>query len=378
MTTGQPRPLALVAGALVLVSAMLCSRAYAQMATAERLQQVRWWPTSPKPARAEFVGSSECASCHRRNVVSQQLTSMAQTASRAEAAAVLQTRQQLSFRDAGISYTLTRSGDRTLYTISDGVRTLTAPLAWAFGRGNVGQSYLFEQDGRFLESRVSYYDAIHGLDYTPKRALTAPPASLESAMGRPVDDAELRRCFGCHTTAPTTPAGFAPGQSIPGVTCEACHGPGRAHVAAMERGGDRARAAKTIFNPHGLDAADSVDLCGACHATFWDVQLAGERGIAALRSQPFRLQSSRCWTGDRRLACVACHDPHSALVRDAAFYDSRCLACHSARSPHDATPVRTCRVATARCVTCHMPKYQVAEMHYSFTDHLIRVPTVAP
>jgi hypothetical protein len=252
---------------------------------------------------------------------------------------------------------------------------MSAPLAWAFGRGNVGQSYLFERDGQLHESRVSYYEMIKGLDFTPNRTLTTPPSSLQEAMGRRLDAAEARRCFGCHTTAATTVTGFAMNRAIPGVTCEACHGPGRAHVRAMERGADRARAAATIVNPRQLDAADSVDFCGACHATFWDVQLAGERGIAALRSQPFRLQSSRCWSGDRRLACVACHDPHAPLVRDAGFYDSRCLACHQPASAASSGPVpKFCPVATKACVTCHMPKYDVPEMHYAFTDHLIRIP----
>jgi hypothetical protein len=303
---------------------------------------------------------------------------MAQTASRSERSAVLQAHERLTFRGAGFSYTMTRSGGNTVLTVSDGAQLLSAPLAWAFGRGNVGQSYLFERDGRFHESRVSYYDSIKGLDYTPNRVLTGASTTISEAMGRPIDDTEARRCFGCHTTASTTAAGFVVSRAIPGVTCEACHGPGRAHVNAMERGADRTRAAGTILNPRRLDASDSVDLCGACHATFWDVQLAGERGIAALRSQPFRLQSSRCWSGDRRLACVACHDPHSPLVRDAGFYDSRCLACHQPGSAAaTGQPLRSCPVATSRCVTCHMPKYDVPEMHYAFTDHLIRIPAAA-
>jgi hypothetical protein len=126
--------------------------------------------------------------------------------------------------------------------------------------------------------------------------------------------------------------------------------------------------------------ADSVDFCGACHAMFWDVQLAGERGIAALRSQPFRLQSSQCWTsGDRRITCVACHDPHKPLAREAEFYDSRCVACHQSGGATGtrATVRRVCPVGKARCVTCHMPKYDVPEMHYAFTDHLIRTPRSA-
>jgi hypothetical protein len=124
---------------------------------------------------------------------------------------------------------------------------------------------------------------------------------------------------------------------------------------------------------------DSVDFCGACHATFWDVKLADERGIAALRSQPFRLQSSRCWShagaGDARLTCVACHDPHQPLVREPSAYDAKCLSCHvtAGTTPTASHPERACKVGTENCSSCHMPKYQVPGMHFQFTDHLIRV-----
>ena len=213
-------------------------RANAQVATAERIQQARWWPTSPNVSRSDVVGPAECASCHRANVASQQTTSMAQTASRADDAAVLRRHQRLAFRSGAVSYSIARTEQSTNFTVNHGSQTLSAPLAWAFGRGNVGQSYLFERDGRFHEARVSYYDSIDGLDFTPNRSMTEPPPTIQDAMGRPIAEAEARRCFGCHTTASTTTAGFAASRSIPGVTCEACHGPGRAHVSTMERGGD--------------------------------------------------------------------------------------------------------------------------------------------
>jgi hypothetical protein len=40
--------------------------------------------------------------------------------------------------------------------------------------------------------------------------------------------------------------------------------------------------------------------------------------------------------------------------------------------PTAAKPGKPCPKATAECTTCHMPKYEVAEMHASFTDHRIR------
>ena len=147
-------------------------------------------------------------------------------------------------------------------------------------------------------------------------------------MARVVDEAEARRCFACHTTAATTAGALDPARLTPGLTCEACHGPGARHVAAAEQ--DRlAEATRAVLNPRRLEPAASVDFCGACHATWWDVTLAHETGIAALRSQPYRLQSSRCWGGgDARITCIACHDVHEPRVTDPAYYDPRCLSCH--------------------------------------------------
>ena len=53
------------------------------------------------------------------------------------------------------------------------------------------------------------------------------PKDLAEAMSRPIPDAEARRCFACHNTASTAAGVFDTKGLIPGITCEACHGPGR-------------------------------------------------------------------------------------------------------------------------------------------------------
>ena len=57
---------------------------------------------------------------------------------------------------------------------------------------------------------------------------------------------------------------------IPGVSCEACHGPG-ANQEAMMKSGQRELGIGSILNPGRLDPVDLVDFCGACHRTFMDV-----------------------------------------------------------------------------------------------------------
>ena len=195
-----------------------------------------------------------------------------------------------------------------------------------------------------------------------------------------MDDAEVGRCFACHSTASSSNGTLDEKNLVPGITCEACHGPGAAHVSTMTAAkiaGTPEIADKTIFNAATLAPADSVDFCGSCHGTWWDVKLSGVRGVSNVKSQPYRLEISKCWgKGDARLTCVACHDPHQPLQTNSIAYDGTCLACHvtSASAHKDAThPGAACPVSTNDCASCHMPKIYVPEMHYKFTDHDIRI-----
>jgi hypothetical protein len=265
--------------------------------------------------------------------------------------------------------------------VSDGANSLSQPLQWAFGNGEVGQTYVFKRDAKFYESRVSFYPSLQGLDLTLGH-YAPPPNDLDGAPGRLMAAPETRLCFGCHTTASTTGGRFDETELIPGVTCEACHGPGAEHIDAIKQK-QRRTALRTILNPAALNPVDSVDFCGACHRTVWDVALANTTGVANVRFQPYRLEKSRCWgKGDARLTCIACHDPHQPLVRDPDAYDNRCLRCHesnaaTAKQPGMGVgkdhPGKACPVGTTRCVACHMAKYEIPGSHAQFTDHWIRV-----
>ncbi len=293
---------------------------------------------------------------------------------------ILQSHPKLEFTFDKYRYEIKSSASNSIYTLTDGTRTLTASLLWSFGADRVGQSYLFKKgDGKFYEARVTYFDTLKALHFTPDRAITS-AKDLEEAMYRPVDAAEIRRCFACHTTAPNVADQLDEKNLIPGVTCEACHGPGANHVAAMQAAkvaGMSPPAEGTIFNAAQLGPADSVDFCGACHATWWDVKLSGVKGVSNAKSQPYRLQGSKCWgKGDARLTCVACHDPHKQLQTDSASYDSNCLRCHASTASGNKVPNHPAApfpVGTKNCASCHMPKVYVPEMHYSFTDHRIRI-----
>ncbi len=280
----------------------------------------------------------------------------------------------LHFQEGGWSSSVTPSPEWATFTVTGGAGTASSPAAWAFGFKK-GQTYVFEKDGAYFESRLSFFTKTQSLDITPGQSPEV-PEDVESALGRKMGSAEAERCFSCHMTAAVTSSVFESEKATPGVTCEACHGPVAAHVASMTA--NDPEQATAILNPADLSPIDSVDFCGACHSTWADVvETPRQVGIARIRFQPYGLEQSRCWgtSGDRRITCIACHDPHQPLVHDPSAYDSKCLACHGLRTDSKgARAAKTvCKVAVSNCVTCHMPKYDLPEMHASFTDHDIRV-----
>ncbi|HEV3039067.1 MAG TPA: multiheme c-type cytochrome [Candidatus Angelobacter sp.] len=349
-------------------------KASVPLATEDRVKSAGWWPTQGRPSADEYAGSQVCGSCHGSKLETQQSTPMARAAAKAGNAEVLKNHQHL-FRSPGYSYEIASAGNGSIYAVSDGTSSIVQSLSWAFGLGVVGQTYIFEKEGIFYESRVSYYPAVEGLDLTLGHHPPL-PNQLGNAPGRAISSTETRLCFGCHTTASTTNNQFDLTHVVPGVGCEACHGPGAKHVAAM-REGHIAQGVKLTLNPARLTPVDSVDFCGACHRTTWDVRLGDMAGIATVRFQPYRLEKSRCWgKGDARLTCISCHDPHLPLTQDEAAYDQRCLSCHLAKPGLKITrehPGAACPVSTSKCVSCHMPKYELPGFHGKFTDHWIRI-----
>jgi hypothetical protein len=347
------------------------------LSTQMRVQNAGWWPTKGDKPREEYVGTPECAKCHAAKVATYKNTAMSQAAMSPLQSESLRKHDHLPFQQGPYGYDLVTTAAGSSLKVTQGSASISADLEWTFGLGRMGQTPLYRRHDAFYESRVSYYSSPGALDITPGHA-RAVPDNLEDALGRQQEPSEIQRCFGCHTTASTTNDQFDPNHAFPGVTCEACHGPGARHIAAIKAGMEN--PTELILNPGRLEPVDAVDFCGACHRTWQDVVGTGLTGVGVLniRFAPYRLENSKCWKQqDARVTCIACHDPHKPLVQDASFYDSRCLQCHKVRGAAKGSlgtaKVAACPVATRNCVTCHMPKYEPSNLHSSFTDHWIRI-----
>jgi hypothetical protein len=379
--------LALVVSAFLFVASCFTSSAQApqsqspqassiSLPTELRVRGSGWWPTKGQAARAEYTGPDACAECHESKYETAQSTAMLHAATRASDSKSLRDHGNLPFQAGPYNYRLLTS-DKSALTVSKGTTVLSLELIWALGSGHMGQTFLYKMNDDFYESHVSFYNATQSLDITPGQPRTV-PTTLAGAMGRAIPPNEARLCFGCHTTASTTKNQFDPISAFPGVTCEACHGPGAQHIAAA-RAKTEKRGGGLVFNPAQLSRVDYVDFCGACHRTWQDV-ISGhliEAGVFNVRFAPYRLENSKCWAqGDARITCVACHDPHKPLSHDVASYDANCLACHASSTTEKKSenhPSPACPVATKNCVNCHMPKVEPPNLHSAFTDHWIRI-----
>jgi hypothetical protein len=315
---------------------------------------------APNPA-----GDEVCAECHAKVVARFRASPMARALDPVGEAEILRGHPLLTFQDGPFQWRIVREGERSVMTVSGKGETITAPLLWAFGRGQAGQTYVFQRDGAFYESRVSFYNAPGGLDLT-MGAQQLQARNIDDAVGRRMDDIGARDCFGCHSTGAVSGGKLHLESIRPGVGCESCHGPAERHVAGV-RAGDPAAAKMTKLA--NRTAEETAELCGQCHRTWSQIALNGPRGVLNVRFQPYRLTNSRCYdTADARIACTACHDPHAAVATSAAAYDVRCSACHSA-----AQHTKTCPKAKSNCASCHMPKIELPGAHARFTDHQIRI-----
>jgi Cytochrome c554 and c-prime len=338
-------------------------------------------------AGKSFVGQKACADCHKSKTQTQSQTAMAKALKIATESEVLRSHPKMTFRSGPYSFEIVSEGGQNLYRVSDGQNTLSEPILYAFGNAHVAQTYVYRRNGKLYEARVSYYTAIDALDWTIGDALNPAP-SLEEAAGRDIDSDEARNCFSCHGTAAVVDAKLQLEHMVPGVTCEACHGPGGSHAAARlvapEASGD-------IFNPKMLDAETlSQEFCGACHRGVDAVAMMPDLGgINNVRFQPYRLFNSRGHDSQNpQFACTTCHDPHLDLQHGGAAYDAKCTTCHSphaserltggqkeasGKRPAASRSGKSCPVASERCVSCHMPKVEIPGAHFKFTDHRIRV-----
>ncbi|MBB6052385.1 multiheme c-type cytochrome [Armatimonas rosea] len=308
---------------------------------------------------AEFVGTPACSPCHAELAKTHGESRHMRTLRRAVEGELGELTPPVG-KIPGTPFSLKRAEGR--FVLAGGKVAL--PLHLAFGSGKTGVTYATAfADGTLTELHKSYFVSTKTWYTTPGQEKVP-----STAPGDHVPGAIARKCVLCHAvTLPPDRLGLE--KRFIGVGCEACHGPGSAHVAAAEAG----KPSKALIE--GLKAAPGsvvLETCGKCHRTAATIDRNDPvSSQQTQRFQPYGLSLSKCFQKSAdKLSCVTCHNPHEDASTDTKRYEAVCVSCHAA--PKTVCPVNP----KEKCVSCHMPTRQVfagTTIPTKMADHFIRV-----
>ncbi len=376
------------------------------------------WAEEPTSA-SRFVGSAACAACHTKEYAAWQGSQHRAAMQSADENTVLGDFNAAHFSYAGVTSTFSRRGGKFIVRTDgpDG-KLHDYEVRYTFGVDPL-QQYLIELPGGRLQALSIAWDVKHRkwFHLYPKERIGS---SDELHWTRPAQNWNYM-CADCHSTGlrknyDAIANRFATSWSEISVGCEACHGPGSAHVAWAnaphegkpypddgrglaarldERRGvtwtrDAASATATRSAPRTSER--EIDVCAQCHARrgqFADGYVAGRAFLdyyrPALLTAPLYypdgqqrdevynwgsfLQSKMYAAG---VTCSDCHEPHGGTLR--AQGNALCTQCHAA-GKFDATAHHHHRTGSpgAQCANCHMPTttYMVIDPRH---DHSLRIP----
>ena len=334
----------------------------------------------PPLARDAFAGVETCRPCHAQHVTIFLATAHARTSQTPSRDAIVApfTSDQSIVRTSNpeLHYELESNADGFFETAVIGpaatARVRRQRIDLVIGSGKKGQTYLWWRGDELFQLPLSYWNeskAWAGNPGVPDRI---------ADFTRPV----IARCLDCHATfiEPTGDNRYKKDSALLGVSCEKCHGPAAAHVAAR-RANRRGAAAlgHDVVNPARLTRDQKVDLCASCHGgqklgppfSFLPGDAVTRAPIVADRAaasggtalpmanlgldshgqQATALMNSKCFRSSA-MTCETCHDPH-LVQRDVAAFSARCLTCHKVEAC--GRFAREGRAIVGRCVDCHMP-----------------------
>jgi predicted CXXCH cytochrome family protein len=408
-----------IAGAIVLVAVAAAGGAATALLRGSRRTEAARPPPAP-PAAPAFVGSETCAACHRAEHDAWKGSQHARAIQRATPGAVRGDFGGATFTAGGVRTTFhRREGRPVVRTDGPDGKLADFEVAFTFGVEPL-QQYLVELPGGRLQALPIAWDARPAAEGGQRWFHLYPGERVdhrgELHWTKPAQGWN-HVCADCHSTDvrkgyDAATDRFATRWSELTVGCEACHGPGSAHVAWARsprdaRGGNGLTVALDERRgvTWGLDPATGavtrsraragdreIEACAPCHsrrAQLAEGHRAGDPLLDHYRPTPIVpdlyhpdgqqrgevyvwgsfLQSRMYRAG---VTCSDCHDPHSEGLR--AEGNALCTRCHVA-AVYDGPRhhLHAAGSAGASCVACHMPAtpYMVIDPR---RDHRLGVP----
>jgi len=368
----------------------------------------RWSPTVPGSSHATFVDDRSCAQCHQAQYRAWVGSHHERAMQRADEHTVLGDFKDARFTHLGVTARFFRRDGR-FFVNTEGAEGTIADFEITHTLGVAPlQQYLVRFPGGRLQSFTTAWDTETQRWLTLSTNETIAPGKPLHWTGR-YQNWNLM-CAECHTTNlrkgydPSTDS-YRTTWGALNVGCQACHGPGSAHLA-WAQADTRARDADDtglIVNFTTNNSRYQVDACARCHARRTRLVAVDHPGRPLLDDfRPELLRAELYYADGQQLAevyeygsfrqsrmyqrgvrCTDCHDPHSGKPK--APGDALCTRCHGER-PEPRFPTMLAKrydstahhfhapgSAGARCVSCHMPSrnYMVVDAR---RDHSMRIP----
>ena len=370
-------------------------------------------------AAAAYVGSQSCAQCHAAESKAWQSSQHAVAMQHATGQTVLGNFNDATYSFQGVqSSFFQREGKYFIRTDGPDGQLGEFEVKYTFGVAPL-QQYLVELPGGRLQAVSVTWDARPREQGGQRWFRQYPTEQLDHT-----DELHWTRraqnwnfmCADCHSTQVSkgydaASDSFQTTYTEISVGCEACHGPGSAHIEWARRKGKEAGKGLTVQldERHGVtwgrNAATGqptrskprttgreIEVCAQCHARRAQIAEGYHPGrpfmdhylpsllVPGLYHADGQQQDEvfvwGSWLQSRMHAagvtCSDCHDPHTQKLR--APGNTACAQCHDA-SKYDARAHHRHQqgAAGAQCVDCHMPRttYMVVDPR---RDHSMRVP----
>ncbi len=208
--------------------------------------------------------------------------------------------------------------------------------------GPVGELRVFAAPGKIPGLRVCFILLLGAVLFCAT-AMAAPAKGTKTAGAQapealPGDFVGAETCATCHEEVvkgfgDNPHAKLAEMHGGTGVTCESCHGAGKAHV---EGGGDISK----IFNPAKATAKEVDEKCLGCH-------------------QGKHANFERSAHGEANVSCVSCHSVHASTTPEhllKAAEPQLCFQCHTDVKPQFSMPFHhKVEEGLVKCSDCHDP-----------------------
>ncbi|MEI8380920.1 MAG: tetratricopeptide repeat protein [Planctomycetota bacterium] len=332
----------------------------------------------PKVENPGYLGPQACAECHSERVAEFHNTRHFKAMCVPEVASMPEGffagKGDFQMPDTPIHFLMTNENGHFVQKSTDKSTSTTSEIAFVYGAaGGNDEVYFTWHDGKLNELPMVWLGPQKQWGTSPFDRHASGDFSREMTI----------RCVECHNTwaqhVPGSRNQYSRDHWILGVSCEVCHGPGRAHVD-FHRDHPDVKEPHAVVRPAQLSRERRMDLCAQCHSNalkhrgpafqyrpgeplddFYVTLRTKYPEDDHVANQTTYLRQSKCFQSSDSMTCVTCHNPHQPHSPNNAGSQS-CRTCHQAEDCIDR--LKQPESVRSDCISCHMPEHRKIQVFF--------------